>query len=71
MSKVAGGSFQLGVIRLCRKRDLDPKRPGHRLCLYDSKGDRLLGRHPNRKSALRQERAIQIRKHSGKGRKAR
>lgn len=54
---------QLGVIKPCRQRDIDPKRPGHKVCLYDRRGKRLLGRHRSRKSALRQERAIQIRKH--------
>jgi hypothetical protein len=54
--------FQLGIIRPCRKRDLDPKRPKHRICLYDSKGRRLLGRHLTKQAALRQERAIQARK---------
>lgn len=60
------GTFQLGVIAPCRRRDLDPKRPGLRVCLYTkSKPRRLLGRHPSRKSALRQERAIQVRKRGG------
>lgn len=59
-----GVRLQLGIIRQCRKRDLDPKRPGLRVCLYTkSKPRRLLGRHSNRVSALRQERVIQIRKH--------
>ena len=68
MAKVSGGKFLLGVIRACRQRDIDPARPGHRTCLYDSKANRLLGRHRNRASAVRQERAIQIRKHA-QGRK--
>lgn len=71
MSKVSGGRHLLGVIRMCRKRDIDPSRPGHRVCLYDSKGMRLLGRHVDRRRAIRQERAIQIRQHAGKGRKGR
>lgn len=54
----------LGVIRRCRKRDIDPKRPGKKICLYDHQGRKLLGRHPSRASALRQERAIQIHKHT-------
>jgi hypothetical protein len=60
--------FQMGVIRPCRKRDVDPKRPesSQKVCLYTkSKPRRLLGRHPNRPSALRQERAIEIRKRGG------
>lgn len=61
----ARGAFQLGIIRPCRRKDVDPRRPKDRICLYDSKGRRLLGRHPNRMSALRQERAIQVRKRGG------
>ena len=53
----------LGVIRPCRKRDIDPERPGRKICLYDRFGRRLLGRHPSRAAALRQERAIEIAKH--------
>lgn len=60
-----GFRVQLGVIRPCRRRDIDPKRPGLRICLYDRKGRKLLGRHPNRPSALRQERAIQVHKRGG------
>lgn len=60
----SAGRIELGVIRRCRKRDIDPKRPGHKVCLYTkSKPRRLLGRHRTRKSALRQERVIQMRKH--------
>lgn len=54
--------IELGVIRKCRKRDIDPKRPKLRTCLYDRFGKKLLGRHIDRESALRQERWIQIRK---------
>lgn len=62
--RVSGG-FQLGVIRPCRKADLDPKRPksAQKVCLYTKrKPRRLLGRHPDRKSALRQEAVIEMRK---------
>lgn len=53
------------VIKKCRKKDYDPKRPKskQRWCLYDHEGKKLLGRHPSKKRALRQERAIQVRKH--------
>jgi hypothetical protein len=55
----------LGVIRPCREEDIDPGRPlsQQKVCLYDSKGKKLLGRHPNRASALKQERLIQWKKH--------
>lgn len=54
--------FEMGVIKACRKRDIDPARPGHKICLYARKSKKLLGRHRSRPSALRQERAIQINK---------
>ena len=38
------------------------KKCGNKWCLYDSKGVRLLGKHPTRKRALAQERAIHARK---------
>lgn len=66
MSRARGGfRIELGIIRPCRKGDVDPKRPKDRVCLYDSKGKRVLGRHRNRKGALRQERAIHVRKRGG------
>jgi hypothetical protein len=58
----------LGIIRDCREADIDPKRPRSKQqkCLYSKgKPSKLLGRHPNYKSALKQERAIQIRKRGG------
>lgn len=59
--------LSLGVIRKCRKGDRDPKRPksAQKVCLYGRKDRRLLGRHPNVNSAIRQERAIMIRKRGG------
>lgn len=61
-------TFQIGVVRSCAKRDLDPKRSkrAQKVCLYARKGPRrLLGRHPDRASAFRQERAIQFRQRGG------
>lgn len=58
----------LGVIGRCRKMDYDPKRPrsAQKMCLFTRKAPkRLLGRHPDRQSAIRQERAIEIRRHGG------
>lgn len=58
--------FQMGVIRPCRKADLDPARPAsaQRICLYTKRMPRrLLGRHPNQASARKQEAVIQMRKH--------
>lgn len=62
------GVYQLGIIKPCKKGDLDPKRPksAQKVCLYSRKRPgKLLGRHPNRAAALRQERAIEISKHRG------
>lgn len=55
------------MIRPCRKRDIDPKRAlsSQKVCLYSRHTGKLLGRHPTSTSALRQERAIQIRKRGG------
>ena len=52
------------MIKPCKKKDLD-SRPlsEQKWCLYNSVGTKLLGRHPSKESALKQERAIQIHKH--------
>lgn len=57
----------LGIIQRCRARDMKKGRPkrSQQWCLWDSKGKRILGRHPSRKRAVRQERLIQVRKHGG------
>lgn len=68
MGVKVGCACQMGVIKTCRKQDFDPKRPAaaQRVCLYTkSKPRRLLGRHPNRSAALKQEQAIEIRKRGG------
>lgn len=54
------------TIRRCKSRDFDPSRPKDEQvwCLYTKDGSRLLGRHPTKESAERQERAIQVSKHS-------
>lgn len=60
--------FQMGVIRPCRKQDLDPRRPHsvQRVCLYTKRTPRrFLGRHPSLVSARRQEAVIQMRKRGG------
>lgn len=38
------------------------KKVGTKWVLYDSKGERVLGRHGSKEAALRQERAIQLSK---------
>jgi hypothetical protein len=56
---------QIGIIRICRQEDMDPNRPEseQKFCLFDHEGKKLLGRHSNYASALRQERLIQWKKH--------
>lgn len=63
-----GPTFELGIISPCRSRDIDPTRPKskQKVCLFSkSRPRKLLGRHPSYKAALRQERAIQMRKRGG------
>jgi hypothetical protein len=68
MGAKLGCECQMGIIKPCRKRDLDPDRPKgqQKVCLYTKrKPRRLLGRHPNRGAAIKQEQAIEIRKRRG------
>lgn len=53
------------IIKQCPQKDLTEDRPqkDQKWCLYDSKGERLLGRHPTKEKAEKQERFIQIIKH--------
>lgn len=57
--------LRTAVIKKCRKQDIDPDRPKseQQYCLFDSKGERLLGRHPTKEKAYEQEKAIQVSKH--------
>jgi len=56
--------LRTATIKKCREADLD-ERPAdeQQWCLY-SKSDKLLGRHSTKESAQKQERKIQIEKHS-------
>ncbi|MDD5650218.1 MAG: DNA polymerase ligase N-terminal domain-containing protein [Candidatus Nanoarchaeia archaeon] len=56
--------LKVSTIKRCPKKDLTKDRPKSKQnwCLYDSKGEKLLGRHPSKEKALSQERAIQIHK---------
>ena len=53
------------VIKKCPKKNLTDDRPvsEQQWCLFDSKGERLLGRHPSKQKALDHERAVQYFKH--------
>jgi predicted nucleotidyltransferase len=59
------GLIKQAVIKRCPKKNLTDDRPisEQQWCLFDSKGERLLGRHPTKEKALAQERVIQIHKH--------
>ncbi len=65
-SRVLNGFDTIAVIKPCKKKDKD-SRPAkkQRWCLYDHRGEKLLGRHPSKAKALKQEKAIQVRKHGG------
>lgn len=54
----------LGVIKRCRACDMKSGRPKRDQvwCLWDTKGKRILGRHPTRNRALKQEHLIQWKK---------
>lgn len=54
----------LGIVRKCAPGDRAVDRPAadQVWCLFDRKGRRVLGRHPRRSGAARQERLIQLRK---------
>jgi len=56
----------LGIIKPCRDCDMKEGRAKskQKWCLWDSKGNRILGRHPSKGSALRQEHLIQMKKHA-------
>ena len=53
------------VIKRCPKKNLTKDRPKSEQiwCLFTKDKDRLLGRHPTKEDALKQEKLIQIRKH--------
>jgi len=47
------------IIRQCPKKNKDDRPDSEqKWCLFDSKGNKLLGRHPSKEKAQKQERAI-------------
>jgi predicted nucleic acid-binding Zn-ribbon protein len=57
-------TLRTAVIKKCREQDHDDRPASEqRWCLYTHDGKKLLGRHPSKESALKQERAIQVHKH--------
>jgi hypothetical protein len=57
-----------GIIKKCPTSAYraDRAKKDQRWCLFTSEGDRIIGRHPTKARALRQERAIQWRKQMGR-----
>jgi len=54
------------IIKECLKKDKDDRPESlQKWCLYTRDGDKLLGRHPSKQKALKQERVIQVMKHKG------
>jgi len=57
--------YKEAIIKRCPKKNLTDDRPvsEQQWCLFDSKGERLLGRHPSKEKAKAHERAVQYFKH--------
>jgi hypothetical protein len=57
------------TIRKCKPSDRDPDRPASEQvwCLFSKDDEKLLGRHPTKEKAEKQERAVQIQKARSKG----
>lgn len=55
----------LGIIKRCRKNDLTSKKSKskQRWCLWTKSESRILGRHPSKSRAIKQERLIEMKKH--------
>lgn len=64
-ARPSGGLGGLGVIVPCRKKDVVSAKPKskQRWCLWTKSKSRILGRHPSRSKAVKQERLIQMKKH--------
>lgn len=54
----------VGMIKRCPKKNKTKARPAkdQKYCLFTKSGKRLLGRHPSRTRALKQERLIEMKK---------
>jgi len=54
------------VLKKCPEKDKDDRpQSQQKYCLYNHDGDKLLGRHPSKQKALKQERVVQMMKHKG------
>ena len=57
--------YEESIVRKCLNKDKDDRPDSkQKYCLYTSDGKKLLGRHPSKEKALKQEKAIQVNKHS-------
>jgi hypothetical protein len=63
--KATEASSDLGVIKRCRKSDLTSKKPKSKQqwCLWTKSESRIIGRHPSKSRAVKQERLIEMKKH--------
>jgi hypothetical protein len=63
-NNIMDGLGWLGIIEPCDSKQIRKSRPrrSQKWCLMDSKGKKVLGRHSSKRKAIRQERAIQMRK---------
>lgn len=65
MKKTQGVLEGLGIIKPCRKQDLTSKKPKskQKWCLWTKSESRIIGRHPSKSRAVKQERLIEMKKH--------
>ena len=67
-NRIASGKSvldDLGIITPCHKSDLTSKKPKskQKWCLWTKNKSRILGRHPSKSRAVKQERLIEMKKH--------
>ena len=63
--KRVASNYIKAVIKKCPEKDKDDRPDSQqKWCLYTRDGDKLLGRHPSKEKALKQEWVIRMRKHS-------
>jgi hypothetical protein len=56
--------LKTAILKECREKDIDPDRPRseQKWCLYSKSTGKLLGRHPSKEDAMKQEQAIHVNK---------
>ena len=72
IKKIANDIMKEAVIRRCQPKDITDDRPKseQQWCLYTKDKKRLLGRHPSKEKAEKQERAVQYFKHKSTSQEA-